>query len=505
MSGIQVRSAYGKLENPSTNSKDLKDYRFVTGQPVGSNRRAIDMFPVGVYEVVASVAVLAGSTNNVVNINAHSAKVGDLVRILTSANGINEFEVFVDRIVDANNFELASILSANFAAGDTIGIYRPVANRLSPDGTTLAQTVQTPIKFKRNGVDTEVLEDTVTPANNRPLPVKLMGVTGQITLEADQININLDDTDDRVAIGDGAGNILGTPGSEFAVLDQESVDELIDINTALDSLLTDTANLGAIKTSVELVDDTIAVDGGPALTKFQTVGGHTGTTSHAWHVDANGIGRVDVRASALPTGAATSANQTTANSSLSSIDSKTPALVGGRQPVDGSGVTQPISVVSLPLPAGASTAANQDTANTSLSNIDLDLGAPADAAVTNPASSASVIAALKGMLTLVASSNTKLDTLIDDGSPSFDTTQTNDIVGSVVTFTPPAGSKRMIIQNSLDATSPVRFVGNSQTPSATLGYYLGTGQSTSDIPAGIVKVARTDAGGTGNVTIAYFV
>jgi len=37
--------------------------------------------------------------------------------------------------------------------------------------------------------------------------------------------------------------------------------------------------------------------------------------------------------------------------------------------VDGSAVTQPISAVSLPLPSGASTSANQTTANTSLSTI----------------------------------------------------------------------------------------------------------------------------------------
>jgi hypothetical protein len=173
--------------------------------------------------------------------------------------------------------------------------------------------------------------------------------------------------------------------------------------------------------------------------------------------------------------------------------------------VDGSGVTQPISASSLPLPTGAATEAKQDTGNTSLSNIDSDLGAPADAAVTNPASSASVIAALKGLLTLITSSNTKLDTLIDDGSPAFDTTQTQAISASVVTFTPPAGAKRMVIQNSLEAGSPVRFTGNSQTPTASVGFFLNPGQSTSDIPAGIVKVARTDAGADGDVTIAYFV
>lgn len=44
--------------------------------------------------------------------------------------------------------------------------------------------------------------------------------------------------------------------------------------------------------------------------------------------------------------------------------------------VDGSGVTQPISAVSLPLPSGAATAAKQDTGNTSLASIDSKLTNP---------------------------------------------------------------------------------------------------------------------------------
>lgn len=43
--------------------------------------------------------------------------------------------------------------------------------------------------------------------------------------------------------------------------------------------------------------------------------------------------------------------------------------------VDGSGTTQPISAASLPLPTGASTSANQTTANTSLANIESDADA----------------------------------------------------------------------------------------------------------------------------------
>lgn len=65
--------------------------------------------------------------------------------------------------------------------------------------------------------------------------------------------------------------------------------------------------------------------------------------------------QIEVTESALPTGAATSAAQSTGNGSLSSIDAKTPALSSGRVPVDGSGVTQPISAASLPLPSGAAT------------------------------------------------------------------------------------------------------------------------------------------------------
>ena len=74
----------------------------------------------------------------------------------------------------------------------------------------------------------------------------------------------------------------------------------------------------------------------------------------------------------LPTGAATSALQTSGNSSLSTIATNTgniPSPVSGRVPVDGSGVTQPVSASALPLPTGAATSANQTTANSSLSTI----------------------------------------------------------------------------------------------------------------------------------------
>lgn len=91
---------------------------------------------------------------------------------------------------------------------------------------------------------------------------------------------------------------------------------------------------------------------------------------------------------------------TSAAGSLVSIDNKTPALVGGRQPVDGSGVTQPVSATSLPLPTGASTAAKQPalgTAGTASSDVISVQGVASmtalktdGSAVTQPISAASL-------------------------------------------------------------------------------------------------------------------
>jgi len=94
----------------------------------------------------------------------------------------------------------------------------------------------------------------------------------------------------------------------------------------------------------------------PELTKIQSFvmkWDAAGTNWDMWD------GSVTVASLPLPTGASTAANQASEIASLASIDAKTPALVGGRQPVDPSGVTSPISAASLPLPTGASTSANQ--------------------------------------------------------------------------------------------------------------------------------------------------
>jgi len=99
------------------------------------------------------------------------------------------------------------------------------------------------------------------------------------------------------------------------------------------------------------------------ITGFATSANQTTANSSLSSIDgkitAVNTGNVTVASSALPTGASTSANQTTANSSLSSIDGKITAVNTGN-----------VTVASSALPTGASTSANQTTANSSLSSID---------------------------------------------------------------------------------------------------------------------------------------
>ena len=209
----------------------------------------------------------------------------------------------------------------------------------------------------------------------------------------------------------------------------------LSVDTGLSQPLTDTqlraSNVNvAINASLPTGSNTI---GSIANTTFAA------TQSGTWNI--NNIGGTI----SLPTGASTSALQTTGNTSLASIDSKTPALgqalaassvpvvltaaqlttltpvstvtanlgtlngaaldtsvnsllkpsstlsavttLGGITntvtvkadtlvnqtnafKVDGSATTQPISAVSLPLPTNAATSTNQTTANTSLASID---------------------------------------------------------------------------------------------------------------------------------------
>lgn len=84
---------------------------------------------------------------------------------------------------------------------------------------------------------------------------------------------------------------------------------------------------GAALTALQLIDDAVAAEG-DALGKGVLLQGDDGTDRTNVLVDTDGHVQVDVLASALPTGAATAALQTTGNTSLSTIAGDTTSLDG---------------------------------------------------------------------------------------------------------------------------------------------------------------------------------
>lgn len=130
--------------------------------------------------------------------------------------------------------------------------------------------------------------------------------------------------------------------------------------------------LAAIKSTdgIKKIVDTVTI-AGTVTANLGTIG--TAATAANQALEITGL--TSIAAALAP--AATAAKQDTGNASLSSIDGKLPALSGGRVPVDPSGVTSPVSIAgtvavsaaALPLPSGAATSALQTTGNTSLATI----------------------------------------------------------------------------------------------------------------------------------------
>lgn len=123
----------------------------------------------------------------------------------------------------------------------------------------------------------------------------------------------------------------------------------------------------------------------------------------------------------LPSGAATSAKQDTGNTSLASIDTKltSPLTVSVNnfpasvEISNDSGSAIPVSNASLPLPTGAATSSNQSTEITALQAIQAAIGAISDSQATNGTSSWSVDALLKGVYTQLSGINTDQGTISD--------------------------------------------------------------------------------------------
>lgn len=178
-------------------------------------------------------------------------------------------------------------------------------------------------------------------------------------------------------------------------------------------------------------NDSIGVNGAAAPgSSTQVAGQDPSGDLQPLQTDANGylittndpasVQHVIVDSSALPAGASTSALQTAGNASLTSIDSKLTSPLAVTGPLTDTqlrAVAVPISAASLPLPTGAATSALQTTGNTSLSSIDGKV--PSGLTVTSTrllVDASGTTQPISGTVTVTQATGTNLHAVIDSGT-----------------------------------------------------------------------------------------
>jgi len=216
---IKGRSTFGRLEDHDTNH-DTRPFKYATLSEVGSDKVALDVFNKGAFRVGAIPRTAAvGSTDSILTLVGHDMKRGDLIRFITTVNPIQEYEISVKEVLSVDDVELDGTLSHDITAGDTFEILRPVTERMTADGASIASVTSGPVSFKLNGATVEVSEDSLLPGNDVPLPVKLMGVTGDVNITAGDLNVQLSDVGlnaDVTKIGNGTGNYLAIDNTSQA-------------------------------------------------------------------------------------------------------------------------------------------------------------------------------------------------------------------------------------------------------------------------------------------------
>ena len=331
MSGIQGYPTSERLDN---NSEDKVKKEFVTIQPLGSNKHGMNTVNMGFYNLALLSVVEAGSTDKILKITGHGLKKGDLIRLQTTANSIDEGEIGVLKVIDADNVELTAVLSASLTAGDTVDLYRPITQELTSTGAISLASLQ----YVLDGVKVDVIEDTVTPANNQPLPVKLTGVTGDVNITANDLNVQLQHTGatpDSTQVGDGT-NLLGITAANEAKTFDATAHTKLDTIAALDfATETTQATLATQATAAAILAKIIAAPSTEAKQDTVITALASLLAELQAKADVTETQPVSATALPLPTGAATSALQTTGNASLStiagdttSIDGKLPTTLG---------------------------------------------------------------------------------------------------------------------------------------------------------------------------------
>lgn len=126
---------------------------------------------------------------------------------------------------------------------------------------------------------------------------------------------------------DGTAHTPGDVGSEMLAVRNDAGTPLAADGQYI-PLTTDAS--GNLRVAASFTEGATAPDGGALPAVVKVAGGYDGTNVQVIKTDAAGELQIDVLSSALPTGAATAANQATGNASLASIDTDIDVALSSR-------------------------------------------------------------------------------------------------------------------------------------------------------------------------------
>lgn len=272
----------------SSQEKDLRlSAQFVTVEPVRTKQFAESVISHQFVREIASDAVEANSTTTSIVATAHAAKKGDVIRFTSGSLSGQEVKVIS---TTANAIDLAETLASAPNAADGFDILRHVYPKADADGViaTSAVMTQSPIQFVLDGVDTEVTEDTVTPANNAPLPVKITSASGDINITAGDLNVQLSHAGvsyDSTRVGDGTDLLEISAAGEA----------LVKVNSALPA---GTNNIGDVDVLSQPArshsTDSIKIGDGTDFLSISAAGAASVELASAIPAGNNNIGDIDV-------------------------------------------------------------------------------------------------------------------------------------------------------------------------------------------------------------------
>lgn len=245
MSG-PIKGYPSKKRDLSLETKEV----YITGSPLGNDKHGLDVKST-VFATSIATAQAIDTLNGPKSLDTAGtdARQGDILRFDTGA------QATVQKVT-GDTIELSNLVDPALTGSETYELLRPNTPVVDEDGNL--ELNSGPIQFVRDGVDTEVTEDTVTPANNIPLPVKLTSVTGDINITANDLNVQTSHSaanPDSVQIGDGTEILEINASGEATTSDADTHTKLDTLEASLTDIEADieanTAELQSVNTELD--------------------------------------------------------------------------------------------------------------------------------------------------------------------------------------------------------------------------------------------------------------